>query len=281
MRTWSEVGTACLILVCLLATGASAQRKGEQYAVVVPAGSLELEGRDWTQSHRIYALETLSEPEPGALPMVLELQFEKKDNREIEFRTRGTWVKLRFRDRSDMEERLGRYAVPTNEADDLVGAILDSAGAAAFTGTEIPRDLWRDLARYAHDLDGIMLRRPVSFREGEYLTVSLGTWESAYNTRRINQAQRLALVVGDLLDRVKGAGALADVGLAGLRLEVEIPYRDFVDLSDIGTDSVIWYIDSASIPALRDFEITSQDFVDRSVVVVDGTRVEVDLSDQG
>ena len=75
--------------------------------------------------------------------------------------------------------------------------------------------------------------------------------------------------------------ALASVGLAGLRLDVGIPCRDFVDSSDHGLDEVAWYIDSASIPALRDFEITSQEFVNSSVIVVNGTRVEVDLSDQG
>ena len=281
MRTRIEIATTCTALVCLLAVSAAAQRKGEQYTLVVPAESLKDEGYDWTNTHRVYAVDTQDAAGPGALPTVLELRFEKKNGEEIEFRTQGTWVKLRFRDESDMMERIGRYAVPSNETDALVDAVLDGAAAAVFTGTELEKELWRDLARYAFSLGGVVLQPPTTFRGGDYLTVSLGRWDSIYNTRRLNQAQRLALVIGELLDRVKGAEALADVGFSGLRLDLQIPFRDFVDSSGSGTDALTWYIESSLITELRDFEITSQDFVDGSVVVVDGTRVEVDLSDQG
>ena len=246
-----------------------------------------LEGSDWANVHKIYGLDTQArgwEVIPEALPRVFELRFEKRKKPEIEFRVPGIWIKLRFRDQADMVKRLAQYAVPSwveEDVEDQVNAALDSAAAVAFTGTEVPRDSWRDLARYAQDLGGERLQPPESFRGGEYLAVRLGNWESVYNTRQINQAQRLALVVGELMNRVKGAGALASAGLAGLRLDVGIPYRDFVDSSDHGLDAVAWYIDSASIPALRDFEITSQEFVNSSVIVVNGTRVEVDLSDQG
>ena len=71
------------------------------------------------------------------------------------------------------------------------------------------------------------------------------------------------------------------VGLAGLRLDLSIGYRNFVTDNIGGTDQMSWYVDSANIPALLDFEITSQEFVDRSVVIVNDNRVEVNLSDQG
>ena len=88
-------------------------------------------------------------------------------------------------------------------------------------------------------------------------------------------------MINELMDRIKSAGELADVGLAGLRLNISISFYNFVTDSPLEVDDVIWYIDSGLVPQLRDFEITSQEFVDQSVIIVNGTRVEVPLSDQG
>ena len=192
---WSEFGVVvCLaFVVFLLATRASAQNKGEEYTIIVPGGSLVLEGSDWANVHKIYGLDTQArrwEVIPEALPRVFELRFEKRKKSEIEFRVPGIWIKLRFQDQADMVKRLAQYAVPSWVEEDVEGqvnAALDSAAAVAFTGTEVPRDSWRDLARYAQDLGGERLQPPESFRDGEYLAVRLGNWESVYNTRQINR----------------------------------------------------------------------------------------------
>ena len=257
-------------------------REGQHYAVVVPSGFVTHEGTSYGSSNPIFGVDLAQAPS-GWLPSVFRaMRFEKNNGREVEFRKPGTWLKLRFPTDGERQE-IERYAVPDgdDQANMLRDAVLDAAGAWAFGETNVPQDLWRALTIYALELGGEVLDRPTSFRGGTYMTVSLGTWGSVYNTRRINQAQRTALVVGDLLDRVKGAGALADVGLAGLHLRVTVPYGDLAVSSGYGADVLEWYIPSAVIPELIDFEITSQDFVDRSVVVTDGTRVEVDLSDQG
>ena len=56
---------------------------------------------------------------------------------------------------------------------------------------------------------------------------------------------------------------------------------DFVANDGAVTEPVTWYIESALVPALRDGEITSQDFIDQSVVVASGGRIEARHSDQG
>ena len=101
------------------------------------------------------------------------------------------------------------------------------------------------------------------------------------------------------MDNIKEAGELSDIGLAGLQVRTTIRSFNFAALSDAGAtpenlrrlglrvpaevevDEVIWYIESGLIQALVDFEITSQDFVNQSVVIVNGTRIEVSLADQG
>ena len=288
------VSAVCLGLVVFLTPSTSAQNKGDLYTVIVPAGSLVHEGGDITQANRIYGVDTQRQgwelTTSHALPRVLKMRFEKRNKKktEIEFRIPGTWVKLRFRNHADMTQRLNQYAVPesdswgkdSEEAESRLNEVLDGAAAGAFKETTVPTEFWRPLAKYAMSLGGIALLPSTSFRGGEYLTVQLGD-SSVFNTLRINQSQRVARVVGELMSRIKDAGSLSDVGLVGVELKVEILYRDFSKRSNAGSDFMDWYIESAAIPALRDFEITSQDFVNQSVVIVNGTRVEVDLSDQG
>ena len=129
-----------------------------------------------------------------------------------------------------------------------------------------PSEHWRDLVLYARVLGAQTLPPAATFRGNAYFTVDLGQDGTSYNSARLNETQRVSRVITDLLDRVKTAGELADVGFAGLRLDTTISFRNFVSDGDSGIDELTWYIDSALVPALRDFEITGQGFVD----MVDG-----------
>ena len=175
-------------------------------------------------------------------------------------------------------------------------AALDRLSETAFAGSDIPSDHWPTLVQYARVLGAQMLPPPATFRGNTYFTVDLGQYGTFYNSARLNETQRVSRVVTDLLDRVKTAGVLSDVGFAGLRFDTTIRFMNFDSdnaelvpsrlsnpalnlLGDV--DELTWYIDSALVPALRDFEITGQGFVDESVVIVNGTRRQVSLADQG
>ena len=275
-------GLALALIATTVPAIAQGLEKGQEYTIVLPAGAMMAEGSDWTDIHTIYGVDVNAMVvEPGALPRMLSMEFEKLDGREIEFRSRGPWLKLRFRDERDRMERLNQFVVAPGEAVDLVNHRLVGVGAEAFGETDIPPDLWPDLARYAYSLEGERLERPTTFRGERYMVVSIGTWNARFNTARLNPAQRTAIVISELMERVKSVGELADVGFGGLLLRMTVPYGNFVTSTDYGEDTLDWYIPGGWIQQLLDFEITSQDFVDQSVVVVNETRVAVALANQG
>ena len=126
-----------------------------------------------------------------------------------------------------------------------------------------------------------------------------------YNTRR-PQSHRVARILNQrLLNWVKETGAsLEGTGLAGIRVELEIPHRPFVsedddaeaatvvnaaDLAEAGTavgfadvetvDRMILYVLATDARMFADFEMTNQEFVDACVIIVNGNRIAVRLAD--
>ena len=255
-------------------------RKGANCTLVMVPEDLEFEGISWT-GPTIYGYTVNGPVSWTNLPLAVEADFEKEDTDDgmpvYEIRGSSRWFKLRVSDPALVENHLACEEAARQE---LVNDALTEAATAAFTDTVIPQDLWVDVARYAVGLGAQRLEPPVTFRGGEYLVLNIGE-TALYNTARLNQSNRLARTLNDLIDRVKTIDALGDFGLAGMRIDAEIPYRNFVTDSDEGVDEMMWYVGAELIPALRDFEITSQDLVDQSVVIANGTRVDVTLADQG
>ena len=271
-----------LIVAAVFSFHADAQEKGAAYTVVVPISGLVSEGMDWTQTNQIYGIRVMSEPVWGStFPHFGNYQFEKAGRKdgliEYEFRRYGSWLKLRMSDAS----LLDHYATPGIGVTKLQDKAFRQIAEKVFGGSDIPGDVWMALVRYAYRLGGSALLPLDEFRGGRYLNVDLRSEGSAYNTARLNQTQWLARDIAERMDQVKSAGELADVGLSGLRLNFSINAHNFVSNDGAVTDRVTWYIESGLVPALRDFEITSQDFIDQSVIVVNGTRIEVQLGDQG
>ena len=270
---------------------ALAQEKDAEYTIVVPLNLVQFEDRsDWNGTS-IYGVEVYGESDWGInFPHVettslekitLPSRSERNGLAEYEFRVDGRWVKLRVPDAAMFEQFAAPGGIEGDAAQRLVDTALDRLSETAFAGSDILREHWRDLVLYARVLGAQTLPPPATFRGNAYFTVDLGEDGTSYNSARLNETQRVSRVITDLMDRVKTAGELADVGFAGLRLDTTISFRNFVSDGDSGIDELTWYIDSALVPALRDFEITGQGFVDESVVIVNGTRMQVSLADQG
>lgn len=272
-----------VLMLAILFAPVAAQdwlEKGQPYTIVVPSDSVEFEGRSRWGDRAIYGARLHADPEWANLPHVVRSDFHKQevedDFRIYEFRTDDQYFKLRL----PTPDLVASYVAPATDEQALIDQAISAAAAVAFVDTTIPEDLWLDVARYAVGLGAQRLEQPVAFRGGEYLVLNIGQ-TSVYNSARLNETHRLARTISDLIDRVKTVDALGDIGLAGMRIDAEIPHYNFVTDSPLAVDEMMWYVGSELIPALRDFEITSQDLVDQSVVVANGTRVEVNLADQG
>ena len=277
------------MFVLLIPISAAAQnneclQKGQVISVLIPSGADVRDGESFTGTP-IYATDLDAVAADGwghRLPTVVSLPFEKIGNtggvEEVELRG-NVWFKVRFTSRALFEQYTVCGPADGIAAKDRLDEIFAAVGEAAFANVEVTPDLRTELARYAYAMGAESLPPPAQFRDKDYMVLDLGA--GGRRPTQINQAQATTLVLMDLLDRVKTAEKLPDVGLAGLRLDISIRVVGVHFASPGAYDQMSWYVDSANIPALLDFEITSQEFVNRSVVIVNDTRVEVDLSDQG
>ena len=122
----------------------------------------------------------------------------------------------------------------------------------------------------------------VTYKENLYLFVDLGSDANVYNELKLNQAQRVATVLTDrLLTLLKAfAKPVADVKqVYGLKLEMQIPHKNFLQTSATpARDKLELYAPAELIKKFSDADITSQQFLDGCVVIVEGNRVSVSLA---
>ena len=317
-------------VLVLLAVPASAQidaRKGEPFTLLVPWSVLYEDGycagcNDWSGAPILSANISPETILTAEFPTLMELQFEKTNREqeyvEAELRNQGVAVKLRFyTDRSSVQAEFDR-AVSTGNAnsqdtESRLTKIYDRMATDVFQGPLdlVPPDLRIGLLQYAHrSLGGADLGH-ATFRQGDYLIVNLGRDPSIYNTLQLNQSQRVARILNEgLLGPLKEAStALDGTGLAGVRLELVIPHRDFLSdslaeedklilyalassdaqafaeyedsLSDslVDEDKLILYALASDAQAFAEYELTNQEFIDACVIIVNDNRIEVRLTD--
>ena len=120
------------------------------------------------------------------------------------------------------------------------------------------------------------------YKEKLYLVVDTGRDTSVYNEIRMNQMQRVAHVFNErLLTVLKGFTIPTgdDLNLFGLKLEFQIPHKNFMHEADEATyDQLEIYAPIDLIQKFAQADITSQQFLDGCVVIVDGNRISVPLA---
>ncbi len=118
-----------------------------------------------------------------------------------------------------------------------------------------------------------------------YLVVDLARDEVVYNDAKLSAGQRLATALNDrLLTLLKSFARHVErvPEVEGLKLELTIYHRNFV--TDVRTpgpteeDRLELYAPADLIRKFAAQDITSQELVDGCIVIVNGNRVKVDLS---
>jgi hypothetical protein len=121
-----------------------------------------------------------------------------------------------------------------------------------------------------------------TYKENLYLLVDLGSDTSVYNDLKLNQVQRVARILNERLLTVLKAFTIPvkdELGIFGLKLEFQIPHRSFLNEGAVPTlDKLEIYAPIDLILQFNDADITSQQFVDGCVVIVDGNRISVPLA---
>jgi hypothetical protein len=228
---------------------------------------------------------------PPLLTVFYEKSSKEKEYTEIEFRSNLAYVKLRFAAVTPNVEVALRQLVFLGDAESFESsaefkALTEKLLPIKFSGVlaEIPRDkqfqLLKDLG-YNDDEMGV-----AEFQGKQYIAFSPISPTTEFNSREVKQAARVATVLKDLVlpafDKV--APVITDAtGIYGIKIRARIFYRDFVSRRNQGNqrpnvEVLEIFAPYDLVEKLFNFEITSQKLVDGSTVLVNGNRIEVDLS---
>ncbi len=118
------------------------------------------------------------------------------------------------------------------------------------------------------------------FRDQRVLSISLAKTNEYYNSNRLNKKERVARVLIEvLLPLVRESSRMISDDRQWLRFKIRIPHKQFTDeLAPLEYDDLALLVEPAKARSFADAEITDQDLVNQSVLIVDGSRTEISLS---
>ncbi len=115
-----------------------------------------------------------------------------------------------------------------------------------------------------------------------YFVVSAGNDDVVYNSIQLNQAERTARTVEKMINAgLKEAVNLKEFdGIEGIKIELKVLYRDFLRETEFQNhaDDIQAYFTLELLSAYKDAEITNQDLIDKSIILVNNNRVRVSLT---
>ena len=276
------------------------QQKGKYFIVKVPMKLYQYEKEALAgpsiyyfgirQSESGLSIDGYREWVTAGFPVMALQRFEKirftKEYTEIELRSVAIYLKLRFqpsvRDIKQAFSDLTYFgSVASFENSEYfkteVYAVQEPIvfrGPLAGLPSEAKLRLLRKISYVTKNID------TETYKEKSYFTRDYGSFSSAFNTIRMNQSARISHVLKDkLLEEMKDYQKIFSdhAGLDGMKLKITLSYYNFVTKKDGGTDHVEIYTTFDLIKKFAEADITSQDLVDGSIVLVDGNRVKVNL----
>lgn len=143
----------------------------------------------------------------------------------------------------------------------------------------VPFETQRALAKVFKYSDNFV--SPATFKDKTYLSIKVPT-TVVYNTIQVNQAERAARVTQEALGPLKSLGQVTGKvdGIEGIKFETVIYSKDFLRqrYSDPDEESYEMYLSFDLLKKFADADITNQDLIDGSVVLINGSRVKVNLT---
>jgi hypothetical protein len=225
---------------------------------------------------------------PPMLTLFYEKSSKEKEYIEIEFRSDSAYVKLRFAaDTPNVDAVLGQLVflgtAELFESTEEFKAITEKLLPIKFSGVlaEIPRDkqfqLLKDLGYNDEEMS------VAEFKGKQYIAFSAPYPAAEFNSPQVNRAARVATVLKTLVlpafDKV--APVITDAnGIYGIKIRTRIFYRDFLSKRNqkLRVEVLEIFAPYDLVEKLFNQDITNQKLVDGSIVLVNGDRIEVDLS---
>jgi hypothetical protein len=203
----------------------------------------------------------------------------------VELRNAAVYLKLRFPPGADLKNDFQKVVAPGDwqsfqRSKDFHDNVLAPQGQGIFTGqlAGLPEPI--KLSLFGMVCSGQGTLGTVAFKGNTYLSVTLGDDGTVYNTIQLNQSARIAKVINDrLLDDIKAFQGVASlVGIEGVQFTARIYFRNFVSETVATFDKLELYVPLGLASKFADLDITSQQLMDGSVIILNGNRVQVSLA---
>ncbi|MBI2222798.1 MAG: hypothetical protein HYU53_16535 [Acidobacteria bacterium] len=301
-----SIASALAFVVLGAAGPAAAQEEarpfdaGQQVTLLIPAPLLTARSPLWFDSRSVLVVEIAGAP--GALrigdsddwrsagwPSMLPLEVRRSRTRggitQVDLRSEREIVRLEFADGLDATRALREVVVEGPPSGPAARAALDHL-YALLAGRWFDREtlaLSHDtrlaLVRLAHARGTRVAFSAAVYRDRRYLSLDLGSAAPILTALQPNAPARAAPLFNDDL-----LGAAREVwrvtggvpGFEGIRLTVRLPHRQSAGaVATRDGDSIAWYAPRDLVGRFAADDITGQQLVDGSVVLVNGNRAQI------
>ena len=112
-----------------------------------------------------------------------------------------------------------------------------------------------------------------------YLKIG-GADDFVYNSLQVNQSLRASLTVQKIIamDIKETAPLKEHKGLDGLKMEIKVFFKDFLREANPNFEDLSVYFTFEELEKFQKADITSQQLIDNSIVLINGNRVQVSLT---
>jgi hypothetical protein len=210
--------------------------------------------------------------------------YGKPKGTAVELRSNEIWLKLVFQRGADLNDDFKSITFTGTwkefeGSDYFRNVIFGTLASTIFTGplSRVSDSAKLVLLRIAGK--GLAMLSSESYKDKVYIGLSFPPSGTVYNTIQLNEAARTATVINSRLTLLKSLGVLgADSGFDGIKTMEAVFYRNFASETRANSDSLQVYAPLAAIKRFSSDDITSQQFVDQCVVIVNSNRIQVLLS---
>ena len=119
-----------------------------------------------------------------------------------------------------------------------------------------------------------------TYKGKTYFAVSLSSDGVVYNSNILSSSARAAKVINErIMAMVRGfKGPAQESGIDGLKFAATIEYRNFINESSVKSDDLEIYLPLEQVVKFVDADITSQQLIDGSIILLGGNRIQVPLA---
>lgn len=212
--------------------------------------------------------------------------FYKLRYTDVELRNNAIYLKLRFSPEiKDLNAEFQKLTAPGNwsvfeSSDEFHKTVFATQNSMIFVGPLAQLSDSLKIALMRTVCDGQNTFDVETFKSRSYFAVHLASDGIVYNSLKLDESARVRRTINEeLLHRIKLFRGIAEqTGIDGVKFTISISYRDFVNETVAHVDKMEVYVPLDLSMKFADADITSQQLLDGSIVLLNDNRIQVNLA---